>query len=181
MKVFKATVAVAALMTALSMGSLALAAAGTPAAGSVRLYLTPTSETKSTVVVTGAIGDFGAAVTTNKQGTIDANGSYEKVTLKQGSFEINATAFEKGIQRARPHLNNVTCTVDLSGHGGGTLFAGKGLYQEISGKLDITFVIGGVAPRFTSGPKKGQCDLRQNGPAAAFYEGISARGKVKFS
>jgi hypothetical protein len=162
-------------------GSVATAASGTRAGGTVRFYITTTGETRSKVLVTGAIGDYGTAVSITKTGKPAPEGNFEKVTLKRGSFEINATNFEKKFQGARPKLNTTTCTVDLSGQGTGSIVRGTGDYQGLTGKLKIRFVLGGLAPRFTSGPKKGTCDLRPNGPALDIYEAILGSGTVRFS
>lgn len=161
-------------------GAGALAATSAPAGGTISLYVTPSSGTNSKILLTGAIGDFGTAVSIDKNGKADPNGAYEKVTLKHGSFEINATNFETSIQHARPKLNNHTCTVDLAAHGTASLRHGTGRYKAISGKLKLRYVLGGLAPRFTTGPKQGTCNLTQGGPALDLYQAILGSGNVAF-
>jgi hypothetical protein len=59
-------------------------AAAVRPAGGVALYLTAESSTKSAAVATGAIGDYGTAVSIDRNGHPDPQGDYERVTLTQG-------------------------------------------------------------------------------------------------
>ena len=47
------------------------------------------------IVITGAIGDYGKTVNIDQNGNTDPNGSFVKVTLQKGSFEVNATTLDK--------------------------------------------------------------------------------------
>src|SRR3984957_14864149 len=67
--------------------------ASPPAGGNVNVFVTPLSANgpKANIVVTGAIGDYGTALSATKSDKTAANGAYEKITLQQGSFLVNAT------------------------------------------------------------------------------------------
>jgi hypothetical protein len=82
-----------------------------------------------------------------------------KVTLKQGTFEIDATALNKKMANPRPQVqSDVTCSIAASGSGLVRLFNGTGLYQGISGSANVTMTFTGVGGRYYSGAKKGQCE-----------------------
>ena len=136
----------------------------------------------SKIVITGVIGDYGTATSINKNGTIDANGNYVKIALKHGGFEVNSVALNQKTNNAPPTMvNTTTCSFDFGGSGPVTLFNGTGMYTGITGTLNITEKFGGIGPVFTSGPKKGQCNMGENVQPIAFYGSITGSGKVSFS
>src|ERR1039457_2695430 len=86
-KVIAALVVVAALMGA--SAGVALAASrpsGTagfaattprsPAGGCVKIFAAPSNGAGGTILITGAIGDYGKALTIDKNGKTDSNGDY---------------------------------------------------------------------------------------------------------
>src|SRR5580692_1865577 len=101
MRVLKATLGFAMLASGSVFVASALGA-GTPAGGSVKLFATPQNALHTTVLFTGAIGDHGQALTINKDGKPTANGDYVKVTLKNGTFEINSTALNAKANKTQP-------------------------------------------------------------------------------
>ena len=177
--------ALAIVATAVTV--LGSAAAGTaktaapPKAGPIAILATldndgPTSK----IIVAGAIGDWGTAVTIDQNGKPDPNGNYVKVTLKKGGFEIDSTALNKVTANPQPQVaSDATCSVSASGSAPVTLFNGTGLYQGISGTADATLTFTGVGGRYASGPKKGQCE-RNNTPLAVLAT-VVAHGTVHFA
>jgi hypothetical protein len=59
-------------------------------------------------------------------------------------------------------------------------FNGTGLYKGISGTANITVTFGGVAPRYKSGQKKGQCMQNYGNPQAQFGF-VTGQGTIGFS
>jgi hypothetical protein len=161
-------------------GATALAATG-PAGGPIQVFVTNISSTKAKILITGAIGDYGTTLTVDKNGKVDANGAYQKVTLKKGGFWINATALNNKLNKAQPVTNKATCSLVFTGSAATTPFDGTGAYQGIAGSVKITVTFAGISSRFTSGAHKGQCNFGQNAPSLSSYESIGGTGNVTFS
>ncbi len=176
----KAAVGVALLGSMLLSGASAVVAAA-PAGGAVQIFVTPKDDGTGTIVVTGAIGDFGTTLSIDKNGKTNPNGDFEKITLKKGSFEVDSTALNAASDAVRPALNPKTCSAALSVSGPVTFLAGTGLYKGISGTAKITEQGGFVLPTFTSGAKKGQCNSGDSAQPLAQFISISGSGTVKFS
>ena len=98
-KVIAALVVVAALMGASAGVALATSrpsrTAGfvattpsTPAGGSVKIFATPGNGPGGTILITGAIGDYGKTLTIDKNGKTDSNGDYVKITLHLSLIHI---------------------------------------------------------------------------------------------
>jgi hypothetical protein len=142
--------------------------------------ISPTS-TPGKIVLAGAIGDWGQVTSIDKNGKPDDNGNFVKVTLKKGTFEIDATALNKKMANPRPQVqSDVTCSVSASGSGPVELFAGTGLYKGISGTANVTMTFTGVGGRYQSGAKKGQCE-QENGQPLAMLGSVTGRGSVEFT
>jgi hypothetical protein len=183
---FKAVPAVA-VAAAAAAGLLAVPAAATPTtptptAGTIEIWVTPGNGAVAKILVTGAIGDYGTATTIDKNGKVDDNGDYVNVALKHGGFEVNSVELNKVTNAAPPMMaNTTTCSVEFGGSGPVTLFNGTGMYAGITGTLHITERFAGVGPRYTSGPKKGQCNMSNNSQPLAFWGSITGAGKVSFT
>jgi hypothetical protein len=181
MRVTRVTLAIAAAASMLISAAVALGA-NAPAGGKVNVFVSPSSANgpTGTIVVTGAIGDFGKTLNINKSGKPDNNGAYVKVTLQQGSFFVNATKLNAKLNHLKATVNKATCSVSATGTGPVTLFNGTGLYAGISGNLQITVKFAFVGPRFSTGPHKGQCNNNSNAPSLAQYQSITGSGTVSF-
>ena len=132
MRVGKLAVVVGVTACALGAGSVALAAS-TPQGGKIRVFVTNTSPTKGTIVITGAIGDYGTTVSQDANGKPDPNGNFEKVTLKQGGFVVNGTELNKKLNNAKPTINKANCSFSFTGTGPTTVGDGTGAYQASPG------------------------------------------------
>jgi hypothetical protein len=183
MRVAKAAVSVAVLGSVLLGGSSAFAATipSTPAGGSVKLFATPSNGLHATILMTGAIGDYGNALTIDKSGTPEPNGNYVKVTLQKGGFEINSTTLNAKANKAQPTFNTATCSAAFSVAGPVTLFNGTGLYTGIDGTLTVTEIAAFILPRYTSGKNKGNCNLSNNAQPVKQYGSILGTGTLSFS
>jgi hypothetical protein len=172
-----------AIVTALTVMPAGVATAGgTPSGGPIQLIATAGSNPLGTIVVAGAIGDYGKTLSMTKSGKPDSNGNYVRITLQKGTFEVDATAFNKTTAKAPPTINDkATCSFAFAGSGPVTLFNGTGLYKGISGTLTITINYIGYGPLYTSGAKKGKCNASPTAQPLAAKGWIMGRGNVKFS
>jgi hypothetical protein len=175
----------AALILTAAIGATAVpaAAATMTTTGTIQVWATPTSAAggAAKIVITGVIGDYGTATTINQNGTVNPNGNYVKITLQHGGFEVNSVALNKAVNAAPPMMTNATtCSVVFGGSGPNTLFHGTGMYVGITGTIQVTERFAGIGPRYTSGPKKGQCNMSNSAQPLAFYGSITGMGKVSF-
>ncbi len=151
------------------------AAAVRPTGGGVALYLTTESPTKSAVVATGAIGDYGTAVSIDRDGHPDPQGDYARVTLKHGAFTIDGRAFNKSLSRARPSINPRTCSFVVKGQGRAPVSGGTGTYAGISGALTLRSTFAAIVPRGSTG----SCRFASNSNLSQ-YLSVTASGPVSF-
>jgi hypothetical protein len=178
-------VAAAAAGTLLLGSAAAVAATApsstTPTTRTVHIWVTPGKGAVDKILLTGAIGDYGTATTTDKSGKVDTNGDYVKIHLQHGMFVVDAVPFNKKASSAQPHVNPANCSIWLTVSGRITIYDGTGDYTGIKGNAQITTSFAGIAPRFTKGPKKGQCDMANNAaPLAQFNAPIVGEGPVTF-
>jgi hypothetical protein len=175
MGVRKLAIAVGVTGCLLGAGPAALAAS-TPKGGKIRVFLTYVSPTKSKILVTGAIGDYGTAVSQDANGKVDANGTFQKVTLKHGGFLVDATALTKKLESAKPTMSKANCSFSLTGTGETTVEDGTGAYAGITGKVAITLTFAGIAPKTAKG-----CNMSNNAPTLGAFQSITGTGSVSFS
>jgi hypothetical protein len=109
-----------------------------------------------------------------------ANGNYVKVTLHKGTFEINSATFNATTKNLQPTVNEATCSAVGTASGPVTLFDGTGLYQGITGTVNVTATFGFLGPLFKSGKSKGQCNMSNNAQPISQYTLITGSGTVSF-
>jgi hypothetical protein len=176
------TSAGAALVAALAVAGVVLgpAAAAAPAGGPIALYGSVDNGGSQKIVVVGAIGDYGTAISIDKNGKVDPNGNFVKVKLKKGTFEIDTTVLNKTLNNPNPQIeSHATCSAGFSGSGPVKFLNGTGLYKGISGTANVTLTFAGVGSRYKSGPKKGQCKDGDPSPHAQIGF-VSGQGNVSF-
>lgn len=182
---FKIVAAAVILAAAIGATAAPATAATMMTTGTIQVWVTPNLSNPnshvSKIILTGVIGDYGMSTTTNKAGTPNPNGNYVKVVLQHGGFVVNMTTLNKLTDNAPPLMSNATnCSVVFGGSGPVTLSGGTGAYAGITGTIQITQKFAGIGPRYTSGPKKGQCNMTSNAQPTAFYGSITGIGKVSF-
>lgn len=171
-------ISLALAAAALLGGSTALEAnASAPAGGAINLFSRPTpSGTSGTILIAGAIGDYGRYLASDRNGNPDPQGSYLKLILKKGTFEINATS----LTDKRQAHDTATCSAIFSGTSATAVLNGTGLYAGIKGTLHTTELHALLASRYTNGKNKGQCKVGGNARPIAEYDSLSATGNVSF-
>jgi hypothetical protein len=129
----------------------ALAQATGPArGGTVRFTAYASDDLPGAVVVlTGAIGDFGAAVSVLPDGTIDPEHTSEfNLALAHGSFRVLIGPLHKKLVQAFTHFkpDKRTCSGHLAVTGAAPVVAGSGsgLYKGISGTFKLTVTVNEV-------------------------------------
>jgi hypothetical protein len=162
----------------LAAGPLALAdaATGTPSGGITQFFSSSVSGARAPITFTGAIGDYGKAISQDKNGKIDPNGAYEKMVLQHGTFIVDASALPQAFQHAKPQFNQTNCSFLLKVTGPGKISSGTGAYAGISGTISVDFTIAGIATR-----KGSTCELKHGGPTYGSYSTVTGNGRVSFS
>jgi hypothetical protein len=169
-----------ALLATGVMCAAVLAAPTAPAGGQIFIHATGGQGPTGTIVIVGAIGDHGTTLTVDKNGKPDSNGTFVKVTLQKGTFEVDSTAFAAKTSKVTPMINKRTCSFMWTASGPMTVFNGTGLYKGIKGTVTITQAFGGVGPVYASGPNKGQCIMSHNAKPLAQFGTITGPGTVTF-
>ena len=161
---------IAATMCAACGTSAAHAAdtASTSTSGQIKLFVNTFSNGTGNIIVTGAIGDYG---------TTAASGSYLKVTLHHGAFELNVAKLIAKEGGSAPRADPATCSGVSSVTAPAPVLDGKGTYRGITGTVNVTETIAFILPRYASGPHKSQCDDSTQ-PIYA-YSPITGSGKIK--
>jgi opacity protein-like surface antigen len=175
-------VALGAATSLLVVASVALAASA-PKPGKINVYVTPKPDNSGTgtIVVTGAIGDYGKTQSIDKNGKKDPDGDFQKVTLKQGTIVVDATALDKKLAKAPLNVTVATCSASFSVSASAPVSQGTGLYLGIGGQVKLNATFAAIAPRYKSGAKKGQCNFANSTPPVAQYTSIIGSGSVTFT
>jgi hypothetical protein len=177
--------AAAAAVGTLLLGSAAAVAATSAGSsttkGTVHIWVSPSNTAVEKILITGAIGDNGTATSVTKAGKVDKNGKYVDVVLKHGTFKVNAVAFNNHANKLTPNIDTTTCSAWATLTGSVTVYGGTGDYTHMSGTVEVSTSFAALFPRFTSGAKKGQCNLGNNvAPTHQFNGQLTGTGKVTF-
>ncbi len=131
-------------------GSPAGTAAGPGASGTARfLDYQDNDGPTSTAVLTGAIGDYGKAVSVNADGTVNPEHSSElEFTLSRGTFRLDIAALDRQFVAAfrRFPTDVATCSgvIAVTRQAPVVTGSGTGAYRGITGTFDVTFTIAEV-------------------------------------
>jgi hypothetical protein len=172
-------IGVGALVCLVAGASVALGAGSTgkPAGGRIRLFVTP-GQTQGTgkILFTGAVGDYGSS----SPATSSGGKKIGTATLTKGTIKIDLTAITAKVNNANPKIDAATCSASITKSAASPIVSGTGLYAGIHGTVKITESFGFLAPRYTSGPKKGKCNLSNNAPTLSTMANIYGTGTVSF-
>jgi hypothetical protein len=150
--------------------------AALPSGGPIEIFVKVGTGTGGTIVIAGAIGDYGKVLTVGANGKANDNGHFVDVTLRKGTFKIDKTALDKASDDARPSvMSAATCSFGFSASGPITIMDGTGAYTGITGKVMITLTFAGIAPKTAKG-----CNLADNAPTYGAYQSITGTGSVSF-
>ena len=150
------------------------ASASTRAGGSLKFWATPTTSGADSLVITGAIGDYGTSLNIDQNGKTNAKGSYAQITLHKGTFRIDQTALGTAADKASFPIDKATCSSEGSITASAPVSSGTGLYKSISGKVRITLTLVWIVSRASSG----KCD----GTKVLFHsEYLTGTGTVSLS
>jgi hypothetical protein len=134
------------------------ASATSPAGNATHLtaYAANTDGPTSTVILAGAVGDFGTATSVHPDGTVDPEHSSQlKLTLTGGTFRIGISDLHSKLVTAfgRFPTNAATCsgTVTVSATAPIVTDSGTGSYAHISGSFTLTLTVDEI-------DKKPTCD-----------------------
>jgi hypothetical protein len=167
------------LGTAGAAATAAVSSAAASSSGTVHVWVTPGKGAVDQILLTGVIADHGTATTVGKNGSPDPNGGQVNLALSHGTFQVDTSAFDQKLSKVQPKVDKATCSAWGGGTGNVTLGNGTGAYAGISGTIKVTTSFAAIFPRFTSGAKKGQCNLKA-APTASFQNTISGSGHVTF-
>jgi len=165
------------LAASAASAAAATMATASPTHGTVHVWVTPGKGAVDQILITGIIADQGSATSIDKSGKVNKNGVYVKVVLRNGSFEVNAVALNKKLDKLEPTADKQTCSFWATGTGDVTLFDGTGAYAGISGKIRMTTSFAIVARRYATGAKKGQCNVNGT-PLGQFQGALMGVGSV---
>lgn len=104
---------------------------------------------RSTVILTGAIGDFGQATSVHPDGTVDPDHTSRlALALRAGSFQLGIADLEKRFVKAMSHFppDTTTCsgTVTVSAAAPIVAGSGTGAYAGIRGEFHLTLTLAEV-------------------------------------
>lgn len=104
-----------------------------------------------TVVLSGAVGDYGPAVSVHPNGTVDPDHTSQlSLRLKKGTFRLSIARLDKAIVTATGRWkNNRTCSFHVMVTAPTPVVAGSGTgqYRGIKGNLTMTVTIDEVDKR----------------------------------
>lgn len=97
-------------------------------------------------IVTGAVGDYGPAVTVLPDGKVDPQHTSEmELNLHHGSFRLNIAAIAKDVTSAYRHwpVNKATCSGSITFTAKAPVVAGSGTgaYAGITGSYTVTVTV----------------------------------------
>jgi hypothetical protein len=149
-----------------------------PAGGTIKVWATPSPNgSGGTIVITGAIGDYGKTVDVNAAGKVTKNGNYTKFVLKKGTVLINGTQLQAALQNSQPtDFNIVTCSGSAIANAPVPIVSGTKAYAGITGSLTATATFAVVGPLTSSG----KCNTSNNANPVAQYVSIAGSGTVSF-
>lgn len=142
-----AAIAVAALATVGCAAASATSAAKSPRPTAHLTAFTTDDGPAETVVVTGAIGDYGQAVSVNPDGSVDPeHKGLLELRLAHGTFRLDIAAIDKAFVAAMDSRfpgDKATCSgsVDVTQRVPIVPGSGTGAYKSVGGSFSLTLAL----------------------------------------
>jgi hypothetical protein len=149
----------------------ARAPAATRGTANIMIYGVNTDGAYFHAIISGAIGDYGPAVSIDPDGTVDPEHNSEmKLQLTHGSFRIKIAALDKAFVKKTSHepIYPKTCSDLISATASVPIVAGSGTgaYRGIHGTFPVTITLNEVEAR----------PCRPNSPSAFRTQLITVAG-----
>jgi hypothetical protein len=144
--------------------------------GKIQIWVTPNPSNNGggTVLITGAVGDYGTAQEVNAAGKPDSKGKYREVKLTKGTILFNLTAYQAAQNSAKFVFNTSTCTGYSSSGAPIQFVSGTGAYLGIKGSATLNSEIALILPK----KKNGSCN--ENANPLSSYSSVYGSGTVSF-
>ena len=165
-----------AVLGSLLFSSPAFGAAA-PTGGAIQVFVTPTATGGGggTVLITGAIADYGKTVKSNSAGKADKKGTDSDLVLKKGTILVDVAQVNAAINNANPtEYDATTCSASFVVTAPVPIVSGTKAYAGISGSVTVTETLAFILP-FT---KSGKCNTNAN-PVDAWAT-VTGAGTVSF-
>ena len=165
------------------LASPVMAGASTPSGGKISLWANANlTGATSKVVVVGAIADHGVGTSIDKNGKVDPNGAYERISLKNGSFEADATALDQNASagRYRPSTTRRPVPSLSPSRGHSRSRTGRGRTRAL-GTVTATEQFVGIMPRLKTGKNKGACDQSDSARPVTGAGAVTGTGTIAFN
>lgn len=179
MRLGKIVLGVAGLLVGLLIGvsgALGAGSSGTPAGGRIELFVQPAQKQgNGKVLFTGSVGDYGSSHSVTTGGKKIAT-----ATLTKGTIKLDLTAVTKQTSHVTPAVDAATCSASVTVSAATPILGGTGHYAGIHGTVRITESFGFIGSTYTSGSKKGQCNMSNSAPTVAQMAVVYGSGQVSF-
>jgi hypothetical protein len=179
MRVRNTLIGVAGTLACVAGGASVALGAGSskPAGGPIQLFVQPgQNQGNGKILITGAVGDYGSSSPTKS-----INGKKIGLAhLTKGTIVFDLSAISAKVDKASPTINTATCSGSLTESAPAAVTGGSGLYSGIHGTIQITESFGFIGSDYTSGPKKGQCNMSNSSKTVAEMGTVYGSGNVSF-
>jgi hypothetical protein len=172
-------IGIAALALAVDGSSLSAAATLRAQGGAIQVWITPnpTGTGGGTVLITGAIGDYGVGQNVDAAGKPDRKGTYKKLILKSGTILINTTGFLTAEHNTNPSVfNKSNCSAVVRVSAPTPIVDGTGSYAGISGIPNLSADDAVIFPKTPTGA----CNRSNNANPLSFYLTVTGNGTVTY-
>jgi hypothetical protein len=135
----------------------------------------PKGQGNGKILITGAIGDYGATHKASSGGKTLAT-----ATLKKGTITFDLTAITTKVNHATLTFDKATCSASFTESAPVPVVSGTGLYAGIHGTVRLTESFGFIGSTYKSGSKKGQCNLSNSAPTVAQMGEVYGDSTISF-
>ena len=170
MQTIRSSLAMTALVGLLVLFGTSAGASSTktPETRAVQVFSTTAPDGKGTVVISGAIADYGTSSALSNDYIIT------RIKLQHGTIEVNTSKLE---QAETPSVNSATCSYTFSGTAPITVVRGTGSYVGIKGTLTATASGAGILARL----KNGKCQESESSEPLFTIGTVQTSGTVTIS